>query len=348
MRGETVSSIAPTFNITRTNISENNLGSYTGVLTGTVSLADGNYSLPSANVTAGNYHIVDGNTLIVRVNSASAVYGNAANYDVSQVRYYNSTSNAEVSLTPRYWRVQWNQNGDASKAVNFALNSAGVNVGTYAVTGTVSTPHTLTNTANNTTPSQLLAIGGKLTITPRALTLSASKTYDGTESLSSSELTLGNMYSTETLTFSGAQLSDRNVTTANKYVTNLTLANGTNGGLASNYELPSLSAYDATNNSATVSARALGVSVSKVYDGQATATAAQTTLSNLAEGESLTISSATLNSARVAVANKYVSALTVADNGPFLASNYSLPSLSAASANNTVTHHAQRCVGDGR
>ena len=206
-----------------------------------------------------------------------------------------------------------------------------------AVTGTVSTPHTLTNTANNTTPSQLLAIGGKLTITPRALTLSASKTYDGTDSLSSSELTLGNLHSTETLTYSGAQLSDRNVTTANKYVTNLTLANGSNGGLASNYELPSLSAYDATNNSATVSARALGVSVSKVYDGLGTATAAQTTLSNLASGESLTMSNVTLSDAHVATANKYVSALSLADNGPFLASNYSLPSLSAASANNTVT-----------
>jgi filamentous hemagglutinin family protein len=353
VRGESVANISATSAITRTGMGANGgvddaLNTYTGALSGTINLTTGNYELPSANITAGNYYIVDHNTLIVRVGTASAVYGNPASYDVAQVRYYNN-ANTEVSLTQGSSEFNWNLAGDAGKAVDFSLGSAGVNVGTYGITGSVSTPHTLPNTSNHNTPGQLLAIGGRLTITPRTLTLSANRVYDGTPTLTGSDLSLGNLYNNETLTYSAAKVNDRNVATANKYVTNVTLQDGT--GLASNYQLPSLSAYDATGNNATLTARALGVSVTKEYDGQTSAAAAQTTLTNLASGEGLTISGVTLGSARVAgpdanlaTSDNFVSALSLADKGPFLLSNYSQPTVSSASARNSATISAKELI----
>jgi filamentous hemagglutinin family protein len=347
VRGESATNISASTNISRTGMGASGglgdaLGSYNGVLTGTISLAAGNYILPTANITAGNFHIVDHNTLIVRVGSASAMYGNAATYDVSQVRYYNTVANAEVSLTQGSGEFNWNLGGNSGQAVDFSLASAGINVGTHGITGTVMTPHTLPNTGGNTTPSQLIAIGGRLTITPRTLTLSATKVYDGSDGLSGSQLTLGNLHNNETLTLSAAKLSDRNVVTANKFVRYAVLADGT--GLVSNYQLPSLSVFDASDNTASVLARDLGISVTKEYDGQTSANAAQTRLTNLADGEGLTISGVTLGTARVAgpdgnvaTADNFVSALSLSDKGPFLSSNYVQPVLGASGAGNRVT-----------
>ncbi|TBV12352.1 YDG domain-containing protein [Stutzerimonas kirkiae] len=350
-RGETAADVSANATITR-SIAGETLGTYANALTGSVAVAAGNYVLDPANVTAGTYHIVDPSTLIVSVGSASAVYGDAASYDVARVRYYNEASNSEVSLVQGASLFDWHLAGNPEQVVQFTLDSAGINVGTHAITGTVITPHALPGTNSSTTPSQLLAIGGRLTITPRSLTLSASKVYDGSDALGAGALTLGNLAYGDTLGYSGGRASDRNVATAGKYVSELTLTDGT--GLASNYQLPSLAAYDATGNSVLITPRALGVTVDKVYDGLASASAAQTTLSNLAAGETLAILDVQLSDAHVATSGKYVNSLTLdnvtdgASGAVYYTSNYSLPGQAAgitagalnvlgASAINTVT-----------
>jgi YDG domain len=104
-------------------------------------------------------------------------------------------------------------------------------------------------------------------ITPRVVTLSASKTYDGTAALSGSQVSIGNLVGSETLTYSGAAANDALVGTANKFIQTITLGDGTNGGLVSNYQLPNLSAANAAvtirervNTVAVTDALFLGIS----------------------------------------------------------------------------------------
>ena len=91
------------------------------------------------------------------------------------------------------------------------------------------------------------------TITAKALTLSATKTYDGTSSLTDA-VTLGGYVGSETLTYTGAAASDAHVATAGKYISAITLAAGANGGVSSNYALPTL---NNANAPVTISAATL-------------------------------------------------------------------------------------------
>ncbi len=85
------------------------------------------------------------------------------------------------------------------------------------------------------TPSSVTA---PVTIIPKTVTLSATKSYDGTASLVGA-VTIVTGVGGETLTYTNALASDTNVDTANNSISMITLADGT--GLASNYQLPSLS-----------------------------------------------------------------------------------------------------------
>ena len=78
-------------------------------------------------------------------------------------------------------------------------------------------------------------------ITKKTVTLSASKTYDGTTSLTG-YVTVTTGVGSETLTYTGATTNDSHVATASKYISAITLANATDGsgGLTSNYQLPTL------------------------------------------------------------------------------------------------------------
>ncbi|MDY0748687.1 YDG domain-containing protein [Paucibacter sp. R3-3] len=118
-------------------------------------------------------------------------------------------------------------------------------------------------------------VTGTGVITPRTVSLSGSKTYDGTTALSGSNVTIGNLVDGETLGYSGATASDAHVATAGKYIDGITLTNGS--GLASNYALPTLDAANAavTITPATIAATAAIVgATSKTYDGTTAATGA--------------------------------------------------------------------------
>jgi hypothetical protein len=92
-------------------------------------------------------------------------------------------------------------------------------------------------------------VDGSLDINKRALSLEASKDYDGTDDLTD-HVTLGNLVGAETLEYTGAKANSSNPI-ANNFIKEIIIQDGDNGGVASNYELPSLLAYS-VNNSVTI------------------------------------------------------------------------------------------------
>jgi autotransporter-associated beta strand protein len=102
-------------------------------------------------------------------------------------------------------------------------------------------------------------------VNPKTVTLSASKTYDGNTSLTNF-VTVTTGVGSQTLTYTGAAANDANVATANKFISAITLADGTNGGLASNYQLPVL---NRANAPVTITARPIDITANanqtKVY-----------------------------------------------------------------------------------
>lgn len=110
--------------------------------------------------------------------------------------------------------------------------------------------------------------GHGATITPRALTINgttlASRAYDGTTSASFTPGTLSGLIGSQTLVVSATGAFDSRNAGSRSATANYTLANGANGGLASNYSLAS------TGHTATISPRAVTLTalpITKVYDG---------------------------------------------------------------------------------
>ena len=114
-------------------------------------------------------------------------------------------------------------------------------------------------------------IDGALTVTAKTVTLSASKTYDGTTSLTDAVM-VGTGIDGEALTYTGATASDAHVATAGKYIDAITLTDNV-AVLASNYALPT---FDVANAPVTISAATLTPTltndpVTKTYDGNTNA-----------------------------------------------------------------------------
>lgn len=134
------------------------------------------------------------------------------------------------------------------------------------------------DTANYNLPASITAAGE---ITPRTVTLSASKIYDGTTALTGTQVAIGNLADGETLNYTGTTASSANVAgpdsdiaTADNYISAITLADGA-GGVTSNYQLPAL---NATNAPVSITPRPitgqLVDTISKDYDSTANATIA--------------------------------------------------------------------------
>ncbi|MBF0461517.1 MAG: hypothetical protein HQL87_08985 [Magnetococcales bacterium] len=107
------------------------------------------------------------------------------------------------------------------------------------------------------------------TVDKRTVTLSASKSYDGTISLTGA-VTINTGITGQALTYTGATANDAHVATANNYINAITLMDGT--GLSSNYQLPTL---NSSNAPVSISAKSLtptltNINVTKTYDGTTT------------------------------------------------------------------------------
>jgi len=265
-----------------------------------------NYSLPASLTTTAN---IDQRAITVTAAPQTKDYGNS-----DPALTYTVTSGSLVS--PDVF------SGALSRL-------AGENTGTYAIQ-----QNTLNVADGNNGNNYIITYAGaNFTINPRTVSLSASKTYDGTADLTGF-VSIATGVGAETLSYTAAVASNRNVATAGKYISAITLANATDGsgGLASNYALPAL---NTSNAPVTISARTVGLSASKTFDGYKDLTGAVTITTGLA-GESLGYSGAAGSDAHVATAAKFISAITLANGTGGVASNYVLPALNASTAPLTI------------
>ena len=176
-----------------------------------------------------------------------------------------------------------------------------------------------------------------VTISTKEVSLSASRIYDGSEVLSGDDVLITTGVGTETLSYSGATSSSKDVAVSGKYIDAITLEDALDGtgGLASNYHLPS---FDSLNAPVVISPKTVGLSASKIYDAGVDLAGYVSLLTGVGS-ETLTYSGATSSSKDVAVSGKYIDAITLEDamdGSGGLASNYQLPVLDASNAPVTI------------
>ncbi|MCD2514265.1 YDG domain-containing protein, partial [Comamonas endophytica] len=203
--------------------------------------------------------------LVVTVGSGTKVYDGTASGGTNTVSYSNVI------------------NGDVAGTLQYST-AGGVNVGTYAASA--SGLHAL----GGQTGYAISYVDGSMTVTQRQVSLNATKVYDGTTTANLAGATLTGLVGNETLNFSGGtagDYSDKNVGAGKAItVTGVTLADGTGGGLASNYVF--------AGGTGEITAKALTVTgvaaTTKTYDGTTSATLTGGTLAGLVAGETLGLS----------------------------------------------------------
>jgi hypothetical protein len=227
----------------------------------------------------------------------------------------------------------------------FSSKNAGPNLG-YTVSGLQLSG---ADQANYVLSGGNTLSGSDGTITPKTVTLSANKVYDGTTNLAGA-VTLNTGISGESLTYSGATANSSHVATPANYINAITLQDGT-GGLASNYQLPTLS-----NSTAPVSITAktltssasIGGTLTKTYDGTTSATGATVTgsVSGAIAGDTLALDSSGVtlayNNAHVANATTISASGSealgiVGSSAGSVASDYSFTSPVVSSATASIT-----------
>jgi hypothetical protein len=256
---------APTITSGSATLSSANAGTYHSFASNSLVLSNPNYTLTGATITA-------------TINKALLTLSTS---DVTKT-YDGSLSTSGASVAPALIVTSGTlytnaSNGGTQDSVSggsfaYADANAGTNTKTVTVTGATINDG---NSGNNYNVSYVSNTHS--TINKATATVSATKTYDGNQTLTSGQVIITGVTvggNTELLSYTGtASLSDANYATANKYVntSSMTLANGGSGsttGLASNYQLPS-SVYNLGVNSATVGKRSITITAdagqSKVY-----------------------------------------------------------------------------------
>jgi filamentous hemagglutinin family protein len=324
-------------------------------LLGTLGVTGGTNAGTSATVASGLYstqqgyaiNFVNGTLTTNRV--VLAATASAAN------RAYDGTTTANATLGSFTGLVGTETIGALATASFNTKDVATANLVT--VTGVSLSDGTNGGLASNYT----LASGqtASANITTQALTATAAatnKTYDGTTTASATLGSITGLVGTETIgaTATTASFNSKNVATANQVtVTGVSISDGTNGGLASNYSLAS--GQTASANITTKTLTASASANNKTYDGSTTATATLGSITGFVGTETVgATATATFNSKDVATANlATVNGVTLSDgaNGG-LASNYSLAGGQTASANITqraltATASANSKVYDG-
>jgi filamentous hemagglutinin family protein len=262
------------------------------------------------------------------------------------------TYDGDTSLTGSQFAITGVSIGGTAETLGFTgtatLFDANVATANNYVT---STGLTLTNgtglASNYVLPAYSYSANNSATLNRATATVTASKTYNGDTSLTSSQVSITGVSVSgvaQVLDYTGtAALSNANVATANKYVntTGMTLADGSTG-LASNYNLPAAS-YNALKNNATISRLALTATDSNPSSstyGNAL-TPGSLSFTNQVAGDdvngtvTVTVPAGATSSAGVAKAGTYFQSasnvLTGADAG-----NYSFAGITSSTANYTV------------
>ncbi|MFO0439789.1 MAG: filamentous hemagglutinin N-terminal domain-containing protein [Betaproteobacteria bacterium] len=143
-----------------------------------------------------------------------------------------------------------------------------------------------TNFSNYTLPTSVSGNIGQ--ISPKTVTLSATKTYDGSTTLTGGQVTITTGVAGEALTYSGATANSKNVVdNATNFISAITLLDGT-GGLASNYQKPVL---NAANAPVTINKANLVLSGTRVYDATTTVAGSVLTATGV-NGETFSVTGA--------------------------------------------------------
>ena len=184
----------------------------------------------------------------------------------------------------------------------------------------------------------LNALNAPVTISAKTVGLSATRIYDGSIDLLGSDVTITTGVGSETLTHTATVSTSKDVAVADKYIDAITLTDAVDGsgGMVSNYQIPTLNALNAP---VTINTKTVGLSAERIYDGSVDLLGSDVTITTGVGSETLTHTGTTSNSKDVAVADKYISAITLTDavdTSGGLASNYNLPALDATGAPVTI------------
>ncbi|MBT0571085.1 filamentous hemagglutinin N-terminal domain-containing protein [Curvibacter sp. CHRR-16] len=242
---------------------------------------------------------------------------------------YDGNTNVTSELGSTY-----TSNSNLLNTASLSMIASSKDVGTHTVT-----------TSGNLYSTQLgydiSYATGSVTITPATVTVSgasaANKTYDGTTSASVSGGTLSGLVGSETLTLTqSGSFADKNAGNGKTVNTSFAIADGSNGGLASNYQLASSSGSTTANITAATVTVSGATAANKTYDGTTSASVSGGTLSGLVGSETLTLTQSGSFTDKNAGNGKTVNtSFAIADgsNGG-LASNYQLASSSGTSTAN--------------
>jgi hypothetical protein len=280
---------------------------------------------------ASNYSIATGETTTANITAKALTYTVAADN-----KTYDGNTTAAATLT----LAGYIGDETLTETNSSTFDTKDVGVGKTVTVNSI----TLGNGDNGGLASNYSIATGETTtanITAKALTYTVAadnKTYDG-NTTAAATLTLAGYIGDETLTETNSSTFDTKDVGVGKTVTvnSITLGNGDNGGLASNYSIAT-----GETTTANITAKALTYTVAadnKTYDGNTTA-AATLTLAGYIGDETLTeTNSSTFDTKDVGVGKTVtVNSITLGngDNGG-LASNYSI----ATGETTTAKHHCQ-------
>ncbi|MGV0962605.1 MAG: MBG domain-containing protein [Polynucleobacter sp.] len=233
-----------TLAITRTNSSQNNAGTYTGVLR-PAGLTSANYSIAYTN---GNFTIVAAETLLIKSNNTSATYGSSFTFTPLSVQYLNNSlvlvNLNQTTSSGNTYTYSDGVGGSATftlAAVGQTSTSGNLVVGNYSITGL-----NFSKVGNNFNGAPVY--DGVLAVTKQAVTASTSsvsKVYDGTTAMNGLAISLSPVVSGDQVTAGGAGAFAQSNTGSNiNYsVANLALSGADSG----NYDLTGGTSFSGSN-----------------------------------------------------------------------------------------------------
>ena len=249
-------------------------GGETLTLSGSGTSASANVANGIAMSSNGDLALVDGTGLASNYSLNSTVINITQRIlNSSGSKFYDANTNAldaDISLSNLVSGELLNHSGTAT------ISSA--NAGSYTITNLAGI--TISNGVGGTASNYTLTGGThNFTVNPKVVSIQGNKTYDGNTTLSSGDITsITDTVGAETLVISSGSgtISSANVGTyfsANISEGTLTLGNGTNGGLASNYTLTG-------HGSSTFQIGAAPVTLtgSKTYDASTTVSSSDLTI----------------------------------------------------------------------
>ena len=277
---------------------------------GTIATSNANYTvvLESGSI----YRVFDANPglnkLVVRAPILSLTYGDDPATLAGTTTYFHNGA----AVTPAQLATY------ATGSVTWTPATTPDNVGTYALIGSGLTPKTGFTIVYDTTASE------SLSVVPRAVTLAASKVYDGTVAFTGGQITVGGTVGGQTLTVTGSvNARSADVEAGNIFVNPTALSLVSGSGLASNYKLAG------ATSTVTITPRALTVNGTKTYDATTAVAAAQLSVSGALAGEVVLLSAGTATLGAADVGTYQSGAFAggaISVSGPTgRASNYALP-----------------------